>query len=65
MPELFAGTFGLVEMFRWRSMTELFGLGMSHCVLDVVTSGEIPCGAWEDAPLHPPIFKSVKIGEEY
>ena len=50
MPELFAGTFGLVEMFRWRSMTELFGLGMSYGVLDVVASGEISREVREDAP---------------
>ena len=43
-------------------MTELFGLGISYCVLDVVGSGGIPRGVREDAPLGPPIFECMKIG---
>ena len=43
-------------------MTELFGLGMSYCVLDVVGLGGIPRG--DDAPLRPPIFECMKIGGE-
>ena len=48
MPELFAGTFDLVEMFRWRSMTELFGLGMSYGVLVNIALGEIPHSIRDD-----------------